>query len=399
MIFTGINKAKNNLNIVYLYTFFESFLLVTPIVFPFFSSYDLSLKEIMVLQSVFAITVMLFEVPSGYLADRWGKKNVLILGSILRGVAFTTLASVNTFEFFVIYYILFGISNSCVSGTATSLLYDSLNKFNIDKAMQSKYLGRMSAFALASESISAVISGFVAYNSMNAISNLAAVISWIPLIIIWNYSGSDSNVHNEKFKSRRVIPKKIKIQIVVTSIYSVYIALITYNCALLLQERWTNLNVPLYAFGVIASLFSFVVVLGSNHILKLENVLSRKSVINLSYIFAFLSVFFLIYENITLTIISAFFVSFSRVCQITNENLIYTKLPEENFSTIASLISLSFRLSFAITAPFIGMAIDINGSSWLFSLLSIIMVVIYPIFLIFYIKFIFEEKNEVFEVG
>ena len=58
------------------------FMIVMPIVVLFFQENGLSLQEVMILQGIYSFMVAAMEIPSGYLADVFGRKNTLILGAI-----------------------------------------------------------------------------------------------------------------------------------------------------------------------------------------------------------------------------------------------------------------------------------------------------------------------------
>ena len=58
------------------------FMIVMPIVVIFFQENGLSLQEVMILQGMYSFMVAIMEIPSGYLADVFGRKNTLILGGI-----------------------------------------------------------------------------------------------------------------------------------------------------------------------------------------------------------------------------------------------------------------------------------------------------------------------------
>ena len=49
-------------------------MLAMPIIVIFFKENGLSLTQIMILQSVYSLTVALTEIPSGYFADFFGRK-------------------------------------------------------------------------------------------------------------------------------------------------------------------------------------------------------------------------------------------------------------------------------------------------------------------------------------
>lgn len=57
----------------------ELFLLIIPIMVPFYQSNGLTMKDVFLLQSIFSISIVLFEIPSGYFADVVGRKNSLVL--------------------------------------------------------------------------------------------------------------------------------------------------------------------------------------------------------------------------------------------------------------------------------------------------------------------------------
>ena len=52
--------------------FFQVFLVIMPIAVPFFQSKGLSMQDVFSLQALFALVVLVTEVPSGYVADLVG---------------------------------------------------------------------------------------------------------------------------------------------------------------------------------------------------------------------------------------------------------------------------------------------------------------------------------------
>ena len=77
---------KRNIRVIYALAFFHAFMLIAPVLVPFFESKGLSIAEIFYLQAIFAGTIMLLEAPSGYLADKLGRRTVLLVGSIAHGI-------------------------------------------------------------------------------------------------------------------------------------------------------------------------------------------------------------------------------------------------------------------------------------------------------------------------
>ena len=56
-------KLKRNISLIYGLSFFQCFMLIVPVIVPFFASKGLSLAEIFYLQTVFATTIVLTEAP------------------------------------------------------------------------------------------------------------------------------------------------------------------------------------------------------------------------------------------------------------------------------------------------------------------------------------------------
>lgn len=58
------------------------FVFSTAIMVLFWQSHGLSMAEVMFLQSAFALSMVLFEVPTGFIADRFGHKFSLVLAGL-----------------------------------------------------------------------------------------------------------------------------------------------------------------------------------------------------------------------------------------------------------------------------------------------------------------------------
>ena len=102
------------------------FLLIMPIITVFYTTHGLSLHEIFLIQAIFSISVVLFEVPTGYFADvMWRRKSIivwLILGALGMGV----YCLATWFYGFLLAEITLGLGSSFLSGADTALLYDTL---------------------------------------------------------------------------------------------------------------------------------------------------------------------------------------------------------------------------------------------------------------------------------
>lgn len=142
-------------------------LFMIPIIILFFQENGLTLHEAFLLQSVFAFTLMVFEIPTGYLSDRWGRKNTIISGSMFGLIGIIVYALSSGFWSFCVAEILLALMVSFHSGTKDAMLYDTLLEVNrVGEYMQ--IAGQKRFFGFMSQAIASVIGGFAATISLRA---------------------------------------------------------------------------------------------------------------------------------------------------------------------------------------------------------------------------------------
>ena len=100
-------------------------MVIVPVIVPFFIAKGLSLADIFYLQAVFATVIVVFEAPSGYFADVFGRKNALVIGSVIHGVVYFYLNFADELTSLIIFEISVGIDASLLSGADLTLLYDT----------------------------------------------------------------------------------------------------------------------------------------------------------------------------------------------------------------------------------------------------------------------------------
>ena len=65
---------KQNILALYLIKLSKWFSLVMPIIVLFYEDHGLGLQDVFILKSVYSVAAVTLEIPSGYLADVWGRK-------------------------------------------------------------------------------------------------------------------------------------------------------------------------------------------------------------------------------------------------------------------------------------------------------------------------------------
>lgn len=89
---------------------------------------NLSWGQIGLVTSIGLLVSLLLELPSGALADLWGRKNTVLFGRIIGVVGFLTLAFANNFWMFAIGNSLYLANWAFESGALSALLFDSMKE-------------------------------------------------------------------------------------------------------------------------------------------------------------------------------------------------------------------------------------------------------------------------------
>ncbi|MBN2042709.1 MAG: MFS transporter [Candidatus Aenigmarchaeota archaeon] len=148
-----------NIRKYYVYNFLINAMFHTPVFVLLFQGMGLSLTSIMFLQSIAFVTVFLFEVPSGALADLWGRKKTIMLGAGLMALAYLTLYTVGNFWLLLAGFFLLGTGRSFCSGADTAFIYDSLSQDDMEPVFK-KVKGTGFAMFLFGSVVAAVIGGY-----------------------------------------------------------------------------------------------------------------------------------------------------------------------------------------------------------------------------------------------
>ncbi|MGL4849338.1 MAG: MFS transporter [Clostridium sp.] len=109
----------------YAYTGSSFLLFHIPILTIYFNEILKSVTLVSILFMVKSMTVLIFEIPTGYLADRYGRKISILIGMILNIMSLISFIYKPTIYMLVFGEICFGISECFLSGSIVALYYDN----------------------------------------------------------------------------------------------------------------------------------------------------------------------------------------------------------------------------------------------------------------------------------
>ncbi len=347
------------------------FMVAMPIIVLFFQDHGLSLMQVMQLQATYSLTVALFELPSGYIADKFGRKRTIIFSTIFSFIGYIIFSFYQGFNFFLIAEILVGIGGSLMSGADSAILYDTL----LERGEETKYTkveGKNYAIGNFSESIAAILGGFLAIQSIYLPIYIQTGILFLSIPISMTLVEPSIN-HNNKIFSLNNVILTIKSAIFNNNIlkwliiYSAFMGVATLSIAWFLQPFFKEIYIPLAYFGILWAGFNFSAGVTSFNSHKISNryiilylaLLMVLSFILLAYNFNYFGLFFVLIIYLLRGLVTPIL-----------KNRINQNTCSINRATILSVRSFIIRISFAIVAPFLGYIADAYSLSTAFLILA-----------------------------
>jgi len=362
-------ELKRNLKLLNAFSFFWLALVIIPVIVPFFATKGLSLADVFVLQSAFALSVVIFEVPSGYLADIIGRRKALILGSLFHGVGFTLLCFADSFAGLVLFEVTVGLGMSLLSGSDLSLLYDSQLALSLSPKEKTQGLARMRAIKAVSEGLAALLGGLLVVWSFEVLVVVNAVIAWVPLVLAWFL------VEAPFERLRLVSPAQNFRRILVhlfyqdrllrlTTLSLTFYGFSTFYVVWLIQPYWEAMGIPLAMFGLLWAAKNFAVALAARYCEPLERHFGPVAVLVVMALLPVAGYLGMALAGGVAGLVLAFTFYISRgFHQVILTDAFNSRVPSEFRATANSLTGFLFRLTFIVTGPLVGYLYEWQGMS------------------------------------
>jgi len=132
-------KADRNYFILCIIALLQGFVFYGAVSTIYRQSRGISIYEIFLIESIFMVLMVAFEIPWGWFADRYGYKRTLVLALFANFIARIVFYRAFSFESFLLERILVAISISGISGCDTALLYNSVPGEHSEKAFGRYY--------------------------------------------------------------------------------------------------------------------------------------------------------------------------------------------------------------------------------------------------------------------
>ncbi|MFZ2978577.1 MAG: MFS transporter, partial [Candidatus Magasanikiibacteriota bacterium] len=143
MIFNRYGIKSNNIILLCIIHFLQGLMFFLPILALYYQKTLFSAQNVALIFAIEAICSAIFEVPTGAIADLFGKKKTMIVAYSIDIIAFIILWIGDSMAMFVIYAILTALAHALNNGPETAIMYDTLKqegKENLYKKISGIYM-------------------------------------------------------------------------------------------------------------------------------------------------------------------------------------------------------------------------------------------------------------------
>lgn len=161
-----------------------------------------SLVQIGFAETVFHITSLICEIPSGMLADMYGRKKMLVLGNLMAVTGDLVMFLSEDFGLVLLSMPFHAMAFNFASGSGEALAYDSMKREGKEKGYE-KYVSNQSIIYRIASGISTLAAGlalYLGYRKSYLISALMGCITLCFTLTLFEIKGKEERTHSSLLK-------------------------------------------------------------------------------------------------------------------------------------------------------------------------------------------------------
>lgn len=298
----------------------------------------LTLSQITFIQIFFYLGVLLFEIPSGYLADLGYRKSGYIGSFVCTVVAYALIYLSSSVAVLSIGWFIYGIAGALMSGNVDGYIVNQLKANNLESEIKDFNVKKTNMSLIAG--IGGALLGSVLYPIIKTniylislgLYTLAIIVAFVGINII-----HQNGAINKLKISDLDFTKQIKLLIILVCVIELYYVGFYQYWQVLYQAK----DISSDYFGIIYIIFSLTVILSNKLYSKIEQINDRIT-IPLFIAVSFLSIYYISGIGFVFVYPLTLFIANLYVIDIYTN--LYHQVDEKSISSMISIVSSSNRL-------------------------------------------------------
>lgn len=359
-----INKIGKNINREYRFTFLMNFSLTRGLWMIYLASKGMSLFQLGILESIFHLTSFMMEIPTGVVADLYGRKVSRVIGRIFSVLDFILVLTGQGFWAYALAFVIAALSYNFESGAGEALIYDSLKTLDDTKRFM-KVTGKKELVYQLTSTAAFILGGFIAtisYTWVYLISILFALVSvWESLFFtepVVFEKCSSSILHSMKRQIRESIGQ-IRQKPRIAYLYLSVNTLITFITTLFfyLQNYYKNQGVSESSIGIMLAAASVFGAFAGLYAHKAEARWGERVLLRVLPVLVSGGLWLVAltrFEGLAFIYLSAL----DGILFVVTRDYINRLIPSEQRATLLSVDSMMFSMNMIVLFPIVGIIGD-----------------------------------------
>lgn len=373
------SKLKRNISVSYVYNFLLQLNITSAIWVLYLAFRGMSLVQIGILESIYHITSLLFEMPTGVIADIYGKKFSVVAGRILCVISCILMITADNFFGFAISFVLSAAAMNLDSGASEALVYESLKALGEENKYKVIW-GNLAFVMSVAQGVAVLIGGILSDIRFLYAYIFGTIIQIGALIAAYNFN--EIPIHKDKEKQQgNILVYQFVTSINVLKGIRIVLYLILFSALLdslqttvffYSQKYFSDLSYSKTAIAVICALSSFIEAVSSKYAYKFEEKFKLKGILICTALVNIISLAGLaIIKNLAIV----FFLSTSITSGLAFtifSDYINARIPSKHRATILSFNSLCFSIFMICVFPLFGLLAEKISFSRTFGILAVL---------------------------
>lgn len=351
----------------------------------YFRDLGLGLFQISLLTMMMPLFMLLFEIPTGAIADIYGRKFSVLLGAIIQGLALISIFFFDNYYALLFAFAMVGLGSTFNSGAREAWITDLIKKERKD-FLHGYFAksGSIDSFGLV---ISGIIGAFLVKQFSVSIIWIAAGVSFLVTFILLGFAKEHFVKREAKIKdSFKNISRQSIISIRYAKNHPVLFSFLIASAIIVFAGvfngdlAWVTflqgLNFPDYAFGYMWSAMGIVGIFAPLVSLKLmKKNKERKFILGtiiLTILFLFLILFVESAGFAFLVLLSSIF--FARMSSPAERIYFHRFIKSKLRATVGSVESMLIGLVGIVSMPLAGLSVDYLGARYTILLSALFMI-------------------------
>lgn len=357
----NINTARNQIKKLYLLDGVGSLMIAGASWVALLSARGFSTVEIGLAESIFHVTSMGFEIPSGAIADVFGRKKTMVASRIMAILSTLMMIVSNSFPTVAIAMVISALSYNLASGTREALAYDSLKEADLE-AEYEKFASNDIVIYQITSSSATLLAGVALWLGYKRAYCMDALVGILTLVIAFSLKEikteitSESNIkkrfHEVVTESIRFISENRRTRLII--VFNALIGAVAVLILFFLQAKLPTLGLKIFFLGPTL----FVMGLGSAVGAKAIAIFSGRkyrTVGIISIVGLLLAVGAVFSGNLIAVILGGFIGAFvDSFIEVRTNVLLNGMIPSNQRATLISVNSFAYSVFMIVLSPIFG---------------------------------------------